>query len=207
MQALHTEAPRLVMTEEPLRLDLGCGQRPADGYEGVDLYSDKAVHKVDLMKFPFPWKDGSVGEIYTAHFIEHIPNRDIEARDLSVPGRVDLLDKDMLFAFMDECWRILVPGGKLFIAVPNARSDGAFQDPTHRRFLNQNTFWYFNAQKRRELDVPHYRLECDYQIVQMTPIIRRELGDRTPEVVANKINSEWNAASEWHVTLLKPLNP
>ena len=41
----HTK-PALVETPSVpvLRLDLGCGQNPKEGFEGVDLYGDKAKH-------------------------------------------------------------------------------------------------------------------------------------------------------------------
>lgn len=47
-------------------------------------------------------------------------------------------------AFMDECWRILRPGGRLAIAVPDYRSENTWLDPTHRRAYHVDTFAYFD---------------------------------------------------------------
>lgn len=40
------------VSTKPIKLDLGCGQNPKEGFEGVDLYGDKATHKVDSIQIP-----------------------------------------------------------------------------------------------------------------------------------------------------------
>lgn len=65
-----------------------------DQHEGVDIVGDIA----DLSRF----EDGSVGEIYSSHCLEHFPH----PRTLSV---------------LKEWHRVLVPGGKLYVAVPDFR--------------------------------------------------------------------------------------
>lgn len=204
-----------------VKLDLGCGKKPREGFEGVDLISNESTHKVDLFKFPFPWADESVDQIHTSHFIEHIPNREIEQRDLVgfdprrsysenetaiLMAHQKYIGQDMLLAFFDECWRMLKHMGTLNVVCPNARSDGAFQDPTHRRFPNQNTFWYLNAKKRTELDVDHYRCVCDFEYLQMTPAGPSTVDANLvhPEVLINRFNHEWNRISDWHVLMRKP---
>ena len=52
---------------QPLKLDLGCGQNKQEGFTGVDLYAPWADVKLDLFKFPWPWKDGAVDEIHCSH--------------------------------------------------------------------------------------------------------------------------------------------
>ncbi len=44
---------------------------------------------------------------------------------------------------MNEAYRVLAPGGFLFISVPSTDGRGAFQDPTHVSFWNENSFWYY----------------------------------------------------------------
>lgn len=203
----HGPAP--VLSEEEARkpkLDLGCGLSPREGYEGVDLYSKEATHQVDLFKFPWPWGDESVSTLHSSHFLEHVPAREVEARDLVERHGSDaspFLGRDFLFAVMDECHRILVPGGDFTIVVPCARSDGAFQDPTHRRFWNQNTFLYFNRDGRDMLHVAHYRTETDFLIIQRIPVGPTIIGLMNPEVQAERWNRDWNAVLEWHVILRK----
>jgi hypothetical protein len=207
---LHQDAAITpVLSSEPtvptLKLDLGCGRRVKEGFEGVDLYSKEATHQVDLFKFPWPWADECVGTLYSSHFLEHVPARDVEERDIRTKSHIDqFLDQDFLFAIMDECWRILAPGAVFTIVVPNARSDGAFQDPTHRRFWNQMTFAYFQKHRREELDVGHYRTVTDFELIQLTPVGPVEIGLMHPEVQQKKWRAEWNAIFEWHAQFRKP---
>jgi predicted SAM-dependent methyltransferase len=59
-----------------VKLDLGCGPNPKEGYIGVDIIKYPNVHKVlDLTK-PWPWKNNSVDEIHCSHFIEHFNSKD-----------------------------------------------------------------------------------------------------------------------------------
>lgn len=44
---------------------------------------------------------------------------------------------------MNEAYRVLAPGGFLFISVPSTDGRGAFQDPTHVSFWTENSFWYY----------------------------------------------------------------
>ena len=58
---------------KPLKLDLGAGQSPREGFEGVDLNAPNPAHRVDLFSYPMPWEDSSVDELHCSHFIEHLP--------------------------------------------------------------------------------------------------------------------------------------
>ena len=42
-----------------LKLNLGCGQNPRDGYLNVDKYGSADL-TCDLEAFPWPWPDNSV---------------------------------------------------------------------------------------------------------------------------------------------------
>lgn len=44
---------------------------------------------------------------------------------------------------MNEAFRVLAPGGFLFMEVPSTDGRGAFQDPTHISFFNENSIWYY----------------------------------------------------------------
>ncbi len=166
----------LVLEPPPslVKLDLGGGQNPREGFECVDLNAPNPAHRVDLFKFPWPFADDSVDELHASHFIEHIPNRDVEARDIAVtPERAaagvlyntderDLIGKDMLFAFFDECWRILKHDGWLTLQWPALRSDRAFQDPTHRRYIPLATMPYMSRDWRKSQGLDHYRVKCHF---------------------------------------------
>jgi O-antigen biosynthesis protein len=44
---------------------------------------------------------------------------------------------------MNEAYRVLAPGGFMFVEVPSTEGRGAYQDPTHVSFWNSNSFWYW----------------------------------------------------------------
>jgi predicted SAM-dependent methyltransferase len=137
-----------------VRLDLACGQTPREGYEGVDLYAPEAKYRFDLFKTPWPFDADCVDAIYCSHFIEHIPSRDND------------WGQDMLFAFFDECHRILKPGARMIVIWPDHRTVGAYQDPTHRRFIPQETMSYLSAPIRQASGLGHYPVACDFRVYE-----------------------------------------
>jgi len=106
------------------KLLLGCGHEDRKGWEHHDLarHSDHVAVGHDLEKRPWPWDDNSAEEIAALDLLEHLGDT---------------------VAFMDECWRILAPGGTLTVRVPDWRSGNAWIDPTHRRAFCAQTFRYF----------------------------------------------------------------
>jgi len=183
-----------------LKLDLGCGNTPREGFEGVDIAGDKATHKVDLFKFPWPFEDNSVEEINLSHFMEHIPAREVEERDLAGtgwseearpnPARERFIGQDMMFAFFDEMWRILRHEGWVHIVVPCARNNRAFQDPTHRRFIVEDTFAYF-WKDWRDQNIPQYKVRCNF-VSEVNHSMLSEVGLRAAEVQGDLIRNRWN---------------
>jgi glycosyltransferase involved in cell wall biosynthesis len=103
-----------------LKVDIGGGLNPFPGYFTVDL-RDTADLKADLND-GIPLPDNSVGVLNASHIIEH------------------LLDKTKIMA---EIHRVLAPGGWAFIEVPSTDGRGAFQDPTHVSYWNENCFLYY----------------------------------------------------------------
>jgi SAM-dependent methyltransferase len=106
------------------RLILGPGKhtKKCDGdifcdirpFEGIDV-----VH--DLNVVPWPFEDNQFSHVSAIHLVEHL-------RDL--------------VAFMDEAWRVLTPGGSLYLETPFAGTDPdlEFCDPTHVRCYRPHTF-------------------------------------------------------------------
>jgi hypothetical protein len=209
-------APRAV----ECKLDLGCGLNPKEGFEGVDIRgNEKAKHRVDLFKFPWPFEDRSVDEIHASHLLEHVPAREVEERDLATHGtswsqsnpdggsvmrlrRERFIGQDMLFAFMDECYRILKPDCWMHIIVPSGRSNRAFWDPTHRRFFMQETFLYFAADWRKMNGLQHYRLGCNFG-VDVSHSLPQEEALRSAEAQAMRFHNYWNVTVDWMAKLKK----
>lgn len=107
--------------ENNLILNLGCGKTRIPDSVGVDIANiDGFVDVIhDLNKIPYPFKNGSIDEIYCYHVLEH----------LSDPIRV-----------MEEIFRLLKPRGILYMKVPHFSSMGAFTDLTHVRPFGYSSF-------------------------------------------------------------------
>lgn len=195
-----------------VRLDLGAGQSPREGFDAVDLNAPNPAYRVDLFKFPWPFADSSVDELHASHFIEHIPAREIETRDMARAedqhevGRTEsathYVGQDMLLAFCDECYRILKPDGVLTLIWPALKSHRAFQDPTHRRFIPGETLCYLVREWREANRLDHYRVRCNFSNV-VTHTCPQELTMLHPEAQARRFNESWNTIYDFHATLRK----
>lgn len=182
-----------------LKLDLACGQNPKADFEGVDVCALPGVkHVVDLQRYPWPWPDNSVAELHSSHYIEHIPMEMIDGQDA-------------FFRFFDECYRILVPDGWMTVVCPCARSNRAFQDPTHRRFIVMETFFYLWKPWREQNGLSHYNVKCNFA-GDVSPgvdaAIAQELQLRHPGATGpqQRFQESWNVVLDWHAKL-KAIKP
>lgn len=133
-----------------IKLDLGCGQNPKEGFQGIDSSKhSKAEYTFDLCWDAWPFEDDSVDELYCSHFIEHIP--------ANFCG-----EKDLLFQFFDEAYRVAKPGCKFYLQWPYFQSARAFQDPTHRRFIPIETMFYLQREWRINNGLDHYNVNCNW---------------------------------------------
>jgi SAM-dependent methyltransferase len=103
-----------------LKIDIGGGLNPYPNYITVDLREDADV--VADLNEGIPLEDNSVGVLNASHILEH------------------LTDKNKIMA---EIHRVLAPGGWAFIEIPSTDGRGAFQDPTHVSYWNENSFLYY----------------------------------------------------------------
>lgn len=119
-------------------LDIACGegygsaalqQCGATSLTGVDISKEACEHASkrygiqtklgDVKKIPLP--DRSLDVIVSFETIEHTDNPNL---------------------FLDECVRVLAPGGRLVISTPNldSRDEGAQKNPFHLKELSANEF-------------------------------------------------------------------
>lgn len=105
------------------KLNVGCGGKIMDGWVNVDAHPLPGVDVVhNLDRFPWPFSDNSADKIVASHVFEHVRSP---------------------IEFVLECWRILTPGGQLTVQCPHWTSENAFTDPTHVRFVTDQTFDYW----------------------------------------------------------------
>lgn len=117
-----------------IELDIGCGPNKQQGYVGMDIRNLDGVDIVhDFNSMPWPLPDECCLRAVASHVVEHVPPVMITEKGTRFP----------FVEFMDECWRIMKPGGQLAIVTPHGYSMGFLQDPTHCNALNENTFFYF----------------------------------------------------------------
>jgi glycosyltransferase involved in cell wall biosynthesis len=108
-------------TNNLLALDLGAAHNKPEGYLGVDLQERPGVDIVaDFMKLELP--KSSVGLIRAHDFLEHIADRQ---------------------AVIEKIYYLLDDGGMFLSMTPSTDGRGAFQDPTHISYWNENSFWYY----------------------------------------------------------------
>jgi hypothetical protein len=90
------------------------------------------------------------------------PEIDVAAGSVGVLKAVDVLQRipDRI-RFFNSCHDALAPNGYLLTETPSTEGRGAFQDPTHVAFYNENSFWYV-TQAYHEASVPGLRAK--YQI-------------------------------------------
>lgn len=99
-------------------IDICGGFNKPEGYTSVDLHDADISANLERRR-PFP--DGSVGVIRAQDALEHL--------------------SDPVFT-MQEIHRVLAPDGILLSATPSTDGRGAWQDPTHKSFRNENSFRY-----------------------------------------------------------------
>jgi hypothetical protein len=96
------------------RLNLGCGAYRLEGWDNWDADPETPADRHFFVP-PIPVGDRTVDEIYCGHLLEHFE-----------PAEADEL--------LRECRRVLVPGGKLGVVVPDTRAVLA-------RYLEQRHTW------------------------------------------------------------------
>jgi len=98
------------------KLDIGCGNNkiPDSIYLDVDKDANPDILH-DLNIFPYPIEDNSIDEVIAKHIIEHL---------------------DHPQEFINELYRILKPGGTVFIETPHFTSYVAYSEVQHKLFYS-----------------------------------------------------------------------
>jgi len=127
-----------------IKIDLGCGKNKREGFFGVDIKEYPGVDLVcdcnNAIPLPSNWAD----EIHANDFLEHLNN-------------------DKRIHIMLEVWRILKPNGIFYSYTPSTDGRGAFQDPTHYSFWNENSFNYYVKDEYRAI----YDIEAKFDIIEL----------------------------------------
>lgn len=167
-----------------MKLNLGAGRNPVDGYVNVDRADLPGIDVVhDLESFPLPFDDDTFDEIVGVDLIEHITDA---------------------LGLMAELWRIAKPGAVCMFGLPYGSSDDAWDDPTHVRPYFINSWSYFSQPVYWRAD---YGYRGDWQPEVLVLDVKCQ-GDTTDEIML-VVDSLRNVVSRQTVTLraVKPARP
>lgn len=128
-----------------INLNLGCGFAHLDNFVNIDKFIE---NKPDLIfdlecNEPLPYDNDTVGFVYGSHIIEHIRNID---------------------ALMYEIWRVCKPKARCFFITPYLTSDDAFESSGHVRFMNENSWMYFDKQINSHIG--YHGVKYDFRVVE-----------------------------------------
>jgi ubiquinone/menaquinone biosynthesis C-methylase UbiE len=112
-----------------MKINMGCGTDIKKGYLNVDIAKLEGVDKlVNLNKYPLPFKENSVDEIYLNHVLAHL---------------------DDPTTFLGEVNRILKKGGKIIILVPHFTSATAYWGGVRKHQFSWATFQRYTKTNKR----------------------------------------------------------
>lgn len=104
-----------------MKINLGCGPLPREGYLGLDLQPFRGVDIVCDIAY-LPLKLNTCEAVFASNVFEHI---------------------EALVPVMEEVFRVCRDGAVVEIIVPYQYSNLATSDPTHVRQFNEDSFLYF----------------------------------------------------------------
>lgn len=167
---------------EPLRIDIGCGKRPKDGFVGIDSINFGQKHVLDVRK-GLPFKPNTVDEVHSSHFVEHLTGTE-------------------RIAFFNELWRVMKPNATALIITPNWSHACAYGDPTHQ-WPPMSQWWPLYLHRDwRAGNAPHAAYKCHFDHV-VAGSWDQSIEGRNDEYRQVAMNTQTNAWRDLIVTLTK----
>lgn len=162
--------------KEPIKVNLGCGRFPKEGFVNVDWVKTPGVDRVhNLMELPYPFEDESVELVEADHVLEHLPD---------------------CFGIMRDVHRMLVPGGRVVIRVPHFSR--GFTHPEHMRGFDATFPYYF----RPDFLGGYTGVEFEVESVQYTwfaqPYLKRTVMSPLAAGIGSAIGRVLDAAANAH---------
>jgi SAM-dependent methyltransferase len=131
-----------------LRLDLGAGITPREGFYAVDKYEGPKTDIVaDLSQPLVRLPDNSVSHIYSRHTLEHVEN---------------------MLLLMSEIHRVCTPDAEVEIIVPHFSNVYGYSDPTHVRLFGIYSMFYFSPEEHQpKRKVPSYYTSAHFRVMSI----------------------------------------
>lgn len=128
------EIDEIIAEVEGVKINIGAGTDIQEGYVNVDMVELPGIDVVhNLMNYPWPFEDSSANEIRAIDVLEHLPPY--------------IGEEHGVIKFINECWRILKPGGELYIQTPGWKAEFLWIDPTHVRGFDIQSMDFFDPEK------------------------------------------------------------
>ena len=108
------------------KLNIGCGAKKRDGFDGLDIQDFGQKYVGDIFKFMFDNPELEFEEVYAEHFLEHFTQIELKKMFISI-------------------WCLLKMGGSFKIIVPSKNKEESWV-LTHKTFFTEYTFKAFENQ-------------------------------------------------------------
>lgn len=121
-----------------VKLNLGCGNKPLEGYINHDLtvHADHVDIAWDLNELPWPWQDEAFEKVAAISVLEHL--------------------RQNLLTSMDELWRILEPHGVAVVKLPHWKHNISWEDLTHLHVVGVGAMDQLDPRTKRGVDYWFY---------------------------------------------------
>lgn len=116
-------------------LHLGCGHNRLEGWLNADLYPTPATDVTFDLQQPWPIETDSQCQVYASHVVEHLTDWQ---------------------TFFQQAWRVLQPGGKLYLRVPYGGHPSAWWDFGHIRPWFIENFVFFQPGYSQQIGNPQH---------------------------------------------------
>jgi hypothetical protein len=202
----------------PVKLDLGCGKRPKEGFIGIDSLDFGQDFICDLgakvwyPKFSQKPEKGKIVGNYIPDYLQGSAKGLVGLTSLTFKADsvdeahsshfVEHLDWPQRVNFFNELYRIMKVGATATIVTPHWTNACFYGDPTHKAPLSE---WYVNYLNKdwRATEAPHTGYTCDFTMTNMVGTTDNRLAGRNPEYMRMAMGEQINAWRDLVVTLTK----
>jgi O-antigen biosynthesis protein len=139
------------------------------GRQGLAAFSFRTPSTIDDPVLDERFKVGQVEPSFSSFMLPDNSVGVIRAEDVlqKVSDRATLLN---------ECYRVLAPGGLLLTDTPSTDGRGAFQDPSNTAFYNENSFSYLTrAELRPTIPALNARLQVSHLMTYYPSQVHEDL--------------------------------
>lgn len=116
-------------------LHVGCGHNRMAGFTNADLYPTDATDLCFNLEAPWPLETNSQLQVYASHVVEHLADWQ---------------------TFFQQAWRVLQPGGQLYLRLPYGGHPAAWWDFGHVRPWFVENFTFFQPGYARQVGNPQH---------------------------------------------------